>query len=59
MKIGVVGSGADMLSIIKFLNKHDHEYIVYFDDLLRPYGDRPAALVQAVIADAIEVLRAR
>jgi len=59
MKIGVVGSGADMLSIFKFLNKYDHDYIVYFDDLLRPYGDKPATLVQAVIVDAIQILRDR
>lgn len=59
MKIGIVGSGADMLSIFKFLNKYDHDYVVYFDDLLRPYGDKPATLVQAVIADAIQVLRDR
>lgn len=59
MKIGIVGSGADMLSIFKFLHKYDHEYIVYFDDLLRPYGDKPATLVQAVIGDAIQVLRDR
>lgn len=59
MKIGVVGSGADMLSIFKFLHKYDHDYVVYFDDLLRPYGDKPATLVQAVIADAIQVLRDR
>lgn len=59
MKIGVVGSGTDMLSIVKFLHKYDHEYVVYFDDLLRPYGDKPATLVQAVMADAIQVLRDR
>lgn len=59
MKIGVVASGTDMLSIFKFLHKYDHEYIVYFDDLLRPYGDKPATLIQAVIADAIQVLRDR
>ena len=46
-----------MLTIFKFLQKYDHEYIMYYDDLLRPYGDKPAKLVQAVIADAIEILR--
>jgi hypothetical protein len=59
MKIGVVGSWADMLSIFKFLHKYDHDYVVYFDDLLWPYGDKPATLVQAVIADAVQVLRDR
>jgi hypothetical protein len=59
MKIGVVASGADMLTLRRFLHRYDHEYIVYFDDLLRPYGDKPAKLVQAVIADAMQVLRDR
>ena len=48
-----------MLTLFKFLQKHDYEYIVYYDDLLRPYGDKPTKLVQAVIADAIQVLRDR
>jgi hypothetical protein len=59
MKIGVVTSGADMLTLWKFLHRYDHEYIIHFDDLLRPYGDKPAKLLQAVIADAIKVLRDR
>lgn len=59
MKIGIVGSGTDMLTLFKILHKYDHEYVVYYDDLLWPYGDKPAQLVQAVIADGIQVLRAR
>lgn len=59
MKIGVVASGTDMLTLWKFLHRYDHEYIIYYDDLLRPYGDKPAKLVQSVIADAIEVLRTK
>ena len=56
MTIGIVASGPDMLTLSKFLSTYDHEYIIYYDDLLRPYGDKPAALVQAVIADAMDVL---
>lgn len=59
MTIGIVASGPDMLTLTKFLSTYDHEYIIYYDDLLRPYGDKPAALVQAVIADAIAVLEKR
>jgi hypothetical protein len=59
MKIGVVASGADMLTLWKFLHRYDYKYIIYFDDLLRPYGDKPANLMQAVIADAMQVLRDR
>lgn len=59
MTIGIVASGPDMLTLSKFLSTYDHDYIIYYDDLLRPYGDKPAALVQAMIADAIEVLTKR
>lgn len=59
MTIGIIASGSDMLTITKFLSTYDHEYIVYLDDLLRPYGDKPATLVQAVIADGIAVLEKR
>ena len=48
-----------MLTLFKILQKYDHEYIVYYDDLLWPYGDKPAAVVQSVIADGMEILRAR
>lgn len=59
MTIGIVGSGPDMLTLWKFLTKYDHNYVVYYDDLLRPYGDKPSTLVQAVIMDAIQVLEKR
>ncbi len=41
MKIGIITSGNDTLSIFKFLNKYDHEYVIYYDFLNQPYGDKP------------------
>ena len=41
MKIGIITSGNDMLSLFKFLNKYDHEYVIYYDFLNRSYGDKP------------------
>lgn len=59
MKLWIITSGAENLTLFKFLSQYDHEYIIYYDDLLFPYGDKPAAVVQAVIADAILVLEKR
>lgn len=40
MKIGIVTSNNDMLSLFKFLNKYDHEYVIYYDFLNGPYWDK-------------------
>lgn len=56
MKIWIITSGSENLTLFKFLSKYDHEYLIYYDDLLGPYWDKPASLVQAVIADGIALL---
>jgi len=40
MKIGIIASGNDMLSIFKILNKYDHEYLIRYDFLYRPWWDK-------------------
>lgn len=37
MKIGIVTSGVEILSLFCFLTRYDHEYIVYYDSLNAPY----------------------
>jgi len=39
MKIGVVTAGNENLTLFKFLNKFDHQYHIYYDQLNWPYGD--------------------
>jgi len=40
MKIWIITSGPENLTLFKFLAKYDHEYIVYYDFFHRPYGDK-------------------
>lgn len=40
MKIGIITSWNDTLTLFKFLQRYDHEYIIYYDFLNRPYGDK-------------------
>ncbi|HKL43653.1 MAG TPA: hypothetical protein VJ892_00040 [Candidatus Absconditabacterales bacterium] len=40
MKIGIVTSGNEVLTLFKFLNKFEHEYFVYYDQNNWPYGDK-------------------
>lgn len=39
MKIGIITSGNEVLTLFKFLNKFDNQYVVYYDQVNRPYGD--------------------
>lgn len=40
MKIGIVSSGMETLALFRFLTRYDHEYLVYYDSLHAPYGDK-------------------
>ena len=40
MKIGIITSWNDTLALFKFLQRYDHEYVIYYDFLNRPYGDK-------------------
>ncbi|OQB40411.1 MAG: hypothetical protein BWY04_01348 [candidate division CPR1 bacterium ADurb.Bin160] len=39
MKIGVISSGNEVLTLFKFLAKFDNQYLIYYDQVNRPYGD--------------------
>lgn len=40
MKIGIVSSGTESLGLFSFLNRYDHEYLIYLDSENAPYGDK-------------------
>lgn len=40
MKIWIITSWSEMLTLFKFLTKIDHEYVIYYDFFHRPYGDK-------------------
>ncbi len=56
MKIGIITSGNDNLSIFKFLSQHDHEYFIYYDNLSWPYWDKPIQHNIQKIIDWIDFL---
>ncbi len=40
MKIGIVTSWNEVLTLFKFLHQQEHEYHIYYDQNNRPYGDK-------------------
>lgn len=40
MKIGIISSGRDTLSLFKFLSRYDNEYLVYVDQEYFPYWEK-------------------
>ncbi len=40
MKIWIISSWSETLSLFSFLTKYTHEYIVYYDFFHRPYGEK-------------------
>ncbi len=40
MKIGILSSGMETLALFSFLSRYDHEYLVYYDTLHAPYGEK-------------------
>lgn len=45
MKIGILTSSNDMLSLFSFLQKKDHEYVVWYDDASVFWGDSSQDIV--------------
>lgn len=59
MKIGIVSSWNEWLTLFKFLNKFDHEYFVYYDQINRPYWDNEFDYSVTCIKKWIEFLQSK
>ncbi len=59
MKIGIITSGSENLTLFKFLNKYDHTYLVYHDQVNRPYGDKTFEYSKQKIIDWINFLKSK
>ena len=57
MKIWIVTSWNDNLTLFKFLNKYDNEYIIYYDFLYWPYGDKDPSFIQNRVVEIIKSLK--
>lgn len=54
MKIAIISGGIDSLALFKFLSKYDHEYLVYFDSLHAPYGEKTPESAMCFVEKGIQ-----
>lgn len=59
MKIGIITSWNENLTLFKFLNKFNHEYFVYYDQINRPYWDKTFDYSKQKIIDWMEFLKSK
>ena len=59
MKIGIVSSWVDTLSLFKFLTRYDHQYLVYCDQEAFPYSEKSLDFVLSRIEKAGEFLKSK
>lgn len=56
MKLWIITSWTDTLTLFTFLSKYPHEYIVYYDDYHRPYGDKSFDHALSCIEQGVDYL---
>lgn len=57
MKIGIVSSGQETLALFSFLSRYDHEYLVYYDSLQAPYGEKNFSTALLAVEQGIARLK--
>lgn len=57
MKIGILSSGQEMLALFSFLSRYDHEYLVYYDSLHAPYGEKNFSTALQAVEQGIAWLK--
>ncbi len=57
MKIGLVTSWNEILTLFKFLNKFEHNYHIYYDQNNWPYGDKGFDVAVKLVEDGINYLQ--
>ena len=56
MKIGIISSGIDTLTLFKFLTRYDNDYLIYCDQINFPYWEKSWDYVLDIIEKAGEFL---
>ena len=56
MKIGIIASGFEMFPLMEVLNQYDHNYHIFCDWKMRPWGDKDPELRKERIQKAITYL---
>lgn len=57
MKIALITSWNYNLTLFKFLNKYDNEYVIYYDNLYWPYGDKDFSFISNRVVEIIKFLK--
>lgn len=57
MKIGIISSGMESLALFSFLHRHDQEYLIYYDSLNAPYGEKHFETSLQAVREGIERLK--
>ena len=56
MKIWIITSGSETLTLFRFLSTYDHTYVVYYDFFHWPYGDKTFEQSLACVQKGIDYL---
>lgn len=59
MKIGIITSWNENLTLFRFLNKFNHEYFIYYDQINWPYWDKTFEYSKQKIVEWIEFLKSK
>lgn len=57
MKVGIVSSWMETLSLFSFLTRYNHEYVVYYDSLNAPYWAKNFATSLAMVKKWVDWLK--
>jgi len=59
MKIGIIWSGNDMLTLFNFLHRYNYEYIVWYDSLFWPWWDKWFDFALSRVKEWIKFLKSK
>jgi len=59
MKIGIITSWNENLTLFKFFNKYNHDFFVYYDQINRPYWDKTFEYSKEQIIKWIDFLQTK
>ena len=57
MKVGIVSSWMETLSLFSFLTRYNHEYVVYYDSLNAPYWAKNFSSSLAMVKQWVDWLK--
>ena len=59
MRIGIISSWRDALTLFQFLNRYNHEYVIYCDQQWFPFEEKSLNTAISCIMNGIEILKSK